>query len=314
MFSDHPPNGRSGLLPLSLRWHGQIPLVSLGTVPLAAFARPFIDDAFSAARITGFEALDALSDAPGRLSIAGAIHHMSRCGSTLMCRQLSALPRIFAASEPFIFQQLLEGPPASPAVTRQRLRKLAAMLCRGMAAHADRLVIKWPTLVSQHAATLAAAFPEVPMIFLHRDPIEVLESIARAPLGNMERLSATHMLGGDVGPFHDPIERAARTLGKNCVAAAGAANLRTLAYERLPDATLTDVACYFGIDVGPAGLQAMRSASLLHSKANPITEPANRFVNDSESKRREASANVRTLAGTILGPARDLLVRHTPML
>ena len=288
-------------VPAEIVWHGDTPLVTFSTIAAADLDLPFLSDALARGRVSHFTPLDRLDRDDGELQLAGGIHHLTRCGSTLVRRQFDALPRVIALSEPFVFQHLLEGPMAPPETTHRRLRQLLAAWRDALAPIADRLVVKWPSLVAQHAATLAAALPDVPMIFLHRNATEILASIAADPLGGLQNLREHHL--GQPLPA-DEIEAWATMLARTCRIAAGTPNMRTLDYAALPAASWTHVAPYFGLR---ADETAMASVATTHSKHR---RP---FAPDGPARRATTDARVRR-AATILAPAIAELLARTPPL
>lgn len=290
-------------LPSALVWSGDRPLVTLAAVPASALDAPFLDMALDSGAVRGFVPLDAAPVSANPLPIAGAIHHMTRCGSTLLCRQFGALDRVVALSEPFAFQHLLEGPAAPPATTQRRIRQLATLWCEGLAPIADRVVIKWSSLIGQHAATMAAALDEVPMLFLHREPVEVLASIEAEPLGGNRHVQPRHLAPLPDGQSPNPrnaLETSARLIARTLRAAAGTPNLRTLDFAELPAAAWERVAPYFGFDLSRGDLDSMRAAAAFHSKDRSRTRT---FAPDGQAKRDSSSAAARGLAADIVAPA-----------
>lgn len=299
-------------LPAGLIWYGAVPFVTFREVAITDLAAPFVDDALARGKVVALEPLDAFDRDLGDLRLIGAIHHMTRCGSTLLRRQFDVLPGVMALSEPFHFQHLIEGPCAPSSVTLRRIRQLVAAWRDGVAPVANRLVIKWPSLLAQHAALLAAALPEVPMVFLHRDPHAVLASIAAAPLGGGDAVRPHHLFAPDVvGTVpRDALRMWAMLIARNCHAAAGISGLCTLDYAQLPMAAWEACAPYFGVSPSAGSSAAMRGAARFHAKgaagAVYVSRPmAHRSRDDSE---------LRALASDIVAPALGALLRRTPPL
>ncbi len=264
-------------------WAGAVPLVAMGRIDIRRVTGPFwYADVSRYATVEQLVPLDSIAINIDTLGLIGAVHHMTRCGSTLIMRQISAVPGLFGISEPIVFQQLLDGPAAQPALTRRRIRSLVALHRDALQGRAERFAIKWTATMAHHAAALAHALPEVPMLFLHRDPLAVMRSIIREPLGEPVRggpakLAPSLQLAG-LAPdtmIDDPVERLAHLVAGACIAAAQAGGMARLDYAALPDATANAILPYFGLPVSTADRTAIRDAARGHSKrpTSPFFEP-----------------------------------------
>jgi hypothetical protein len=115
----------------------------------------------------------------------GLIFHLSRCGSTLVAQMLAALPWAVVASEPSVIDGVMRYWQTQSGATEQNLitwlRAMLGCLVRprsgGERAHFVKLD-PWHTV---HLPLFQKAFPETPCIFVYRDPVEVLVSLAREP-------------------------------------------------------------------------------------------------------------------------------------
>lgn len=291
-------------LPIDIVWQDQHPLVLFGKIDADAIgSSPFWDVAIARnMRRTALVPLDSLPLDEGALGLAGGIHHMTRCGSTALLRQFHSLAGIVGLSEPFIFYKLLSKASADTSLAHMRLRRLVGAFRDGLAPIADRLVIKWPTLLCRSAVLLAEALPEVPMVFIYRNPEEVLASIEANPLGKV-RSGADSLLQG---PGENPtpngacegIELVAHILAANCRWIARAESVQRLDFDELPAAGWRDVAPYFGFDLTQAQVAAMQAEAARDAKA-----PDNAFIPDSLRKRRTASTEAAQLAMEVLQPA-----------
>ena len=127
----------------------------------------------------------ALLDAEKSLDPCGFVFHMSRCGSTLVSRLLSTLPGMVVASEPGPVNALLEIDPdlVDPAARATVLRLLIRALGRIRFGDETRFVVKLSSWNVRLLPLFRAAFPNVPWIFVHRDPAGVLASILAGPPG-----------------------------------------------------------------------------------------------------------------------------------
>ncbi|GAK32975.1 hypothetical protein AQ1_00856 [alpha proteobacterium Q-1] len=115
------------------------------------------------------------------------IHHVSRCGSTLttkalarpahhmMISQGAPLQRGFWA---LITQNWQHRAEPTPTVLR-RLRNLVLAMTRRRVGNERRAFVKFISWNVVYADLIAAAFPDVPGLFLYRDPIEVIASVKK---------------------------------------------------------------------------------------------------------------------------------------
>lgn len=281
-------------VPGALVWKDEVPLITLGTVDADLMSAPFITDKLATMRVTRLESLDAIraQDHGDDLGLAGGIFHMTRCGSTLLCHQFAALDRVSALSEPFAFQHLLEGPPAPPAVTRRRLRTLITLWRDALAPVADRFVIKWPLLMAHHSALIAEACPATPLLFLHRDPTEILASIQNDWLGGLRHIRPRHTGAGTLPD--DPYRVFAAVIAAACGSVAKVERVRTLDYRLLPDAAATLAAPFFGLE---------GSSRMIEAARNDAKDQSRPFPGDSAAKQANLRPELRDLANMVIGPA-----------
>ncbi|VXC17819.1 Aspartyl beta-hydroxylase [Pseudomonas sp. 8Z] len=148
----------------------------------------FRDDVNQALRLPFNQALrretdlDALrqwhTTSPG-LPPAALIFHASRCGSTLMAQMLAALPSNIVLSEPPPLDSLLRAHRHDPSMVTHQARDVAALLSAyGQSRQGDeqRLFVKLDTWNIFEAPLLAELYPDIPRIFLYRDPLEIAVS------------------------------------------------------------------------------------------------------------------------------------------
>ena len=237
--------------------------------------------------------------------LAGIVFHMSRCGSTLVSRMLAALPGAAACSEPAAFDQalgtLFQAPAPDPATHAAWLRAAVAALAAG-APEARRLFVKADSWHAPWIPAVARAFPDVPRLFVYRDPVEVLASHARQR-GSQGVPGLLHE--GWLGVAPDPAHPAdldaytARVLGRICGAAADHAEaglVRLVPFRTLPEALWTEDP--LGLAPGPEDVARMREVTAVHAK-----RPHEAYQDDREAKRAEAGDRLRELAETHVGPA-----------
>lgn len=292
-------------VPYEIAWHGDTPMVVMAEIGRGKIDTTFWDVAIKGhAKRTAVIKLDdvVLDGSDDRFT--GAIHHITRCGSTTLLQQFGALNRTFALSEPFIFLELLGRSTADPSKLAMRVQKLACLFGQALAPVADQIVVKWPTLLCRHALVLNAALPRVPSVLIVRSAIEILASIEARPLGNMDAIAPELFHGpNDARGTSVPdvsLEKAARLLAANCRWIAQSGTTRIVDYTQLPDVGWREVALAFGLSLNADQIAKMAQLATINAK-----RPAVSFASDSAEKRRDASAPAHSLAERILQPAID---------
>ncbi len=290
------------------------------------FIAPFFEDTVRAALRdnpprslrwqTGMDALEALAAEPPDIAPSGFIFHLSRCGSTLVSQVLAASVRNIVISEPPPLDRILRPQPGDPAVTRDRrlrwFRGLVHAFGARRFAEEARLFIKFDSWHTLELPFVREAFPDVPWIFVHRDPVEVMVS--------HRRLRGRQMIpGGLTLPLLDlptaaaatlPLdEYCARVLARICSAVLPhlrRGDGRAVDFRALPDAIWAQPGALFDVAYSDAERAAMRAAAKFDAK-----NPAQPHSADSVAKRCEASDAIRALAQTWLGEIHAELERLT---
>jgi hypothetical protein len=236
----------------------------------------------------------------GAIAPTGFIFHMSRCGSTLASQMLGAIPGAISVSEPEPLDTLLQLPLLVPGVPPElhveAIRAMIAALGRDRSGDTTRYFVKldsWHTLA---LPALRQAFPDVPWIFLYREPVEVLVS--------QERMRGSQVTPGVLPPqvlgFTEEesslpdVDYIAKVLARTCDAVIEHWDLGgglVVDYRELPEAMFTRVLPHFGVEPTPEERAAMEAASGRDAKAPDTT-----FKADSAEKRKEASPAARAAA------------------
>ncbi|UVO55625.1 hypothetical protein [Sphingomonas sp. SUN039] len=287
--------GGEGGTALSWLWFGPDPL-----------RRPFFEMSEAEVRDLPFNRLfrygmtldDLVSAAPDAAPPPdGFVFHMSRCGSTLVARMLAAVDDQVVVSEPPILDAVVQFALAGQ-VSVATLRAIVLALTRDRSGTTRRRFVK---LFHWHALALPlfrAAFPDVPCIFLCRDPVEVLVSQRRSP-GYQPVMPVVAMtLPGEAVDADLHGERfAAWLLGRLGDAALDAVPpVRCIAYPALPEAVFDTILPHFGVEPTPTEAAVMRAATQHDAKT-----PDRGFTGDTGEKQREATDDLRALAGHYCG-------------
>lgn len=247
---------------------------------------------------TDMDVLVAGAARQATLAPTGLIFHMSRCGSTLAAQMLAAVPHhiVVAEAEPIDAVVRWAETAAVPVAARaSALRAIVAAFGRDPTGTARRYFLK---LDAWHILSLPlyrAAFPDVPWLFLYRDPEEVMVSQMRMP--------GTHFGGGVAGlvppdngtPF-TPEGFGARILARLLSAAAdhhpiGGGML--VDYATLLACMTHAIPGHFGFVPDAAERDAMAAAALRDAKA-----PDRDFAADGSAKRAAVTPAIRAAVAT----------------
>jgi hypothetical protein len=269
----------------------------------SAWARPF-NRVFRYR--TGLQDLIAQAETADSLKPSGFIFHMSRCGSTLAAQMLAALSDCVVISEAAPIDAVVQlGRALAPDDAVRALRAMVAAFGRKRAGHERRYVVKldcWHTLA---LPLFRRAFPDVPWVFLYRDPVEVLVSQMRQRGTQMvPQYMPPSFFGLDPAGYLMDEDYCARVLGVICRAVIDHPEIGRqdldggliLNYRQLPDAVCSAILPHFGMPCGEE--ERLRMGQIAQQDAKSPTLP---FASDTDSKQREATDKIRRAADRHLG-------------
>ncbi|GLQ30241.1 hypothetical protein [Litoribrevibacter albus] len=158
------------------------PTVHTPTVHTPTVHTPSIHTPFNAAPRSFLTGIEALDDSPSGdiLPLAGIIFHASRCGSTLLSQLFATSSRLSVLSEPPIIESLIDW---SSRQGGYHLKRLTARLgnaiayltrCRRKGEERSLLKVESQQILDQ--PLFKSLYPEVPWIFLYREPEAILFS------------------------------------------------------------------------------------------------------------------------------------------
>ena len=259
-------------------------------------------------RETGIEEVGRfVADHPG-LAPAGFVFHMSRCGSTLVSQMLAAVPAHLVLAEAGPFDTVLRAHHVAVDERAAWLRWMVGALGQRRDDRQKRLFVKFDAWSAIDLPLVRLAFPDVPWMFLYRDPVEVLVShVGRA---------GAHMIPGalDPGPAgrtpdgaarHSLGDYGARALARICEAAL---ELRDdpmatfVEYGQLPNFVVSDLKNVWSLPLGPAESELMLAAAGRDAK-NPVLV----YEDDRARKQAMATPEVRAAAERWLAPLYERL-------
>ncbi|MES3151821.1 hypothetical protein [Sphingomonas faeni] len=287
-----------GWLPSAIVQSSGTPLVEWLHFGGARFDAPFFEDAVRRARrrplnrlLQWHTPLARLADtAPALTPPDGLVFHMSRCGSTLVAQTIAAIAgtRVISEAAPIdgVVQFARSHPDLADSARADLLRAMVGALGRGGNPEGAYVV----KLDSWHTLALPlfnAAFPDVPWIFLYRDPVEVMVSQMRArglqtvpgaigdPYGIAPGLSVEAHVGRVLARIADAVLDHDRS------------NRLLIPYDDLPDAIAARIVPHFGITLTADDRVAMAAVATRDAK-----RPGTPFLADGAGKRAEASQAV----------------------
>lgn len=268
---------------------------------------PFFEDSFTKAvgpqRRSGWEAISEVARVCESIAPTGFIFHMSRCGSTLVARMLAASSSNIVLSEVPTIDAVLRAQAWDPGIDDdtkvERLRHLVAVLGQRCSDDQKRLFVKFDAWSVMELPLILRAFPEVPWLFLYRDPVEVLVSHLRRP--------GMHMVPGLLkgAPFDSaPANSRYEDYGPWLLAQVCQAALdyrehgrgRLVDYSWLPRFVTRELPVHFGIDLSASERDQMEAAASYDAKT-----PMVRFENDTDRKQAAATTQLRELVARWFG-------------
>ena len=233
------------------------------------------------------------------MALAGLVLHASRSGSTLVLRALETWPGVVVVDEP---------PALDAALTSARQgddpADVAAVLAE-LGERGERVIVKTDAWHVLELPRLLAAAGDVPWLFVHRDPAEILVSHAREP--------GSHTVPGVLdevwfGPPRtaQPLPYAAAVLAAIFSAAATHGDAQHLLdFAELPDVLTDRVAGHFGLEPGEVDLSALDTVLTHHAKRPYLV-----YADDRAAKQAAVTPQMADLVATEVGPAyRELLRR-----
>jgi len=251
---------------------------------------------------TSMESLAALRATRPGLKPAGFIFHVSRCGSTLASQVLASSPRHRVVSEAASIDGVLRwnGPGTTDERRATWLEGMIHALGEPLAGE-KQYFIKFDSWHVLQFSLVRRVFPEVPCVFIYRDPIEVLVSHERQP--------GSQMIPGALGPLVDCGARGddfsfdeykvgvLATFFEALLQHRNSGRVLLVDYNEFPAAVLSAIPKVFGVDWSDEELQAAEAATRANAK-----NPAIRFESDTAAKQSEAADTLRELSGRRLRP------------
>lgn len=149
------------------------------------FTKPFFDDSFSLNKVkktTTWEKIKEKANSIDSIYPSGFIFHTSRCGSTLLSQLLAQFDQNIVLSEAQLIHEALTID-YSKKVSRDEkialLEDTIKVLGEKRFEKEKKLFIKFDAWSIAELPLILEVYPDVPWVFLYRDPVEVLVSQKR---------------------------------------------------------------------------------------------------------------------------------------
>ena len=284
-------------------------------MPDVAFTEPFFQQTVDRARsqnnrrelFTEFDTLLQLEKTLDSVPPTGFIFHSSRCGSTLVANACRAIDNSIVLSEPPALDKLIarlitdaaDHEPKS-AIYSALIRGLVHGLAQRRKGNERHLFIKFACCSFSQIDRIRRIWPNVPWLFLYRDPIEtIVSNIKSVPpwlVDDDHRVLASITGTSTAQVAAMPLEElCARTIGSLFSTADRLANHSgmLLNYNQLSVPVISSVLKFFNITPSSDELETIARTSRIYAKETSATRT---FISDADTKQQQASALVREMA------------------
>jgi len=266
-----------------------------------------------AERFTEFDVLLQLEKQLDTAQPTGFIFHSSRCGSTLVANACRAVSNSIVLSEANAIDKLIARfiTDADNSVKESLysvfLRGVVHALAQRRTGDERHLFVKFACCSFTQMERIKRIWPNVPWLFLYRDPVETIVSNMRdiPPwLTDKDRRVLSSIIG-DVSEMSLE-ELCARTIGSLYSTAYKLANANSmlLNYNQLSVPVIASVLNFFNVSLSSQELETIARTSEVYSKEVSGTRA---FVADVDAKQKLASDLVREMSDRLAGEPYRLL-------
>lgn len=266
-----------------------------------------------AERFTEFDVLLQLEKQLDSVEPTGFIFHSSRCGSTLVANACRAVSNSIVLSEANAIDKLIArfvtdaDNPVKESLYSVFLRGVIHALGQRRTGSEEHLFIKFACCSFAQVERIKRIWPNVPWLFLYRDPVETIVSNMRdvpAWLIDSDRRVLSSIIGDDSEMGLE--ELCARTIGSLYSTAYNLAdgNSMLLNYNQLSVPVIASVLNFFKVSLSTEELETIARTTKAYSKDASGTRA---FVADVETKQNLASNLVREMSERWAGKPYGLL-------
>ena len=267
-----------------------------------------------AERFTEFDVLLQLEQQLESVPPTGFIFHSSRCGSTLVANACRAISGSIVLSEANAIDKLIArfitdtDNPVNESLYSVFLRGVVHALAQRRIGNERHLFIKFACCSFAQIERIKRIWPNVPWLFLYRDPVETIVSNMRdVPpwLIDDDHRVLSSIIGDDAGEMSLE-ELCARTIGSLYSTAYNLANGNSmlLNYNQLSVPVIASVLNFFKVSPSTEELETIVRMSGVYSKEASGTRA---FVADTDTKQKLASDLVREMSEQWAGEPYRLL-------
>lgn len=234
--------------------------------------------------------LSGLAQVEDGLYPKGFIFHMSRCGSTLISQMVATHPAATVVSESSAVTAVLAMLEVPEAERIRLLQQVVRALGRRPASCETHYVIKFKSWNLLHVSLIKRAFPDVPCLFIYRDPVEVLVSLVQDPPPSrvpVETLSGDATAGEQAQAVR--YAQALQSFMQHALASATAKDV-LVNYANLPACVPDLMQRYWGFSLAGSDTTRMMEHARYYARGGKQDQL---FVLDTARKQAEASAEIR---------------------
>src|SRR5689334_17071101 len=253
-------------------------------------------------RFTEFDVLLQLEKELDSVEPTGFIFHSSRCGSTLVANACRAVSNSIVLSEANAIDKLIArfitdaDNPVKEVLYSVFLRGVVHALAQRRFGNEQHLFIKFACCSFAQLKRIKRIWPNVPWLFLYRDPVETIVSNMRdVPpwLIDNDRRVLSSIIGNNGEMSLE--ELCARTIGSLYSTAYDLANADSmlLNYNQLSVPVIASVLNFFKVSLSTEELDAISRTTKAYSKEASGTRA---FVADVDTKQKLASDLVREMS------------------
>jgi len=267
---------------------------------------------------------------PKVLELTAVAFHESRCGSTLVANSMIAMDpekhRVYSESAPPVNAFHICGDYFDRCTQEQAatiLEDTIYLMSRTDDVREERVFFKFQSITSKAIPTFQMAFPEVPWMYVYRDPVQVMMSHVkddpllkraictksrRSPPREIHAIAKRHGRSG--ADDLEPSEYCAAHLAQ--LTEAAVKNLNDMAipvpYDRLPAMMWESIMPkILGRPLESFEIENLERISKSYSKQGKGKNKQGEFTGDSEQKEKKASDAVRNAAEEFLKESFDQL-------
>jgi hypothetical protein len=286
-----------GWTPIALDFEADEPWVQWTDLASASFADPFFEDTIrkhvdapgSRRALSEADALAVVGDRCDVVGPTGFVFHGSRCGSTAFANALAAVRGSVVVREPITLGRALASDPKGEHL--DRLAGLVRCLAQRRQPEQRATFIKLSSYSVLFAEALHRAFPDVPSVFVYRDPLEVAVSLFARPPRWAAMFRAGKLRGSaELAVVAGPEELVAHAVASFYRAALACPQLRLVNYSRLPGDCIAMLGAVFGLALHEDDRRRIAEGLATYSK-----DPGRKaeFRPDTAKKRSEATPALR---------------------